>query len=68
MLISSKLDKLKYPANILLKKDEKNNLKKDSIVKTDIIYNIHSSEIIFKVGIVDLDKIEEFRKNFKKNN
>ena len=68
MLISSKLDKLKYPANALLEKNENNKLKKDSIVKTDVIYNIRSSEILFKVGEVDLDRIKEFRKSFKKQN
>ena len=40
MLISSNLEKLKYSVNVLLKKDEINNLNKDSIVKTDVMYRI----------------------------
>ena len=40
MLISSNLEKLKFKANILLEKDNVNNLHKDSIVKTDVIYKI----------------------------
>lgn len=62
MLISSKLEKLKYKSNILLKKDEQNGLDKDSIVKTDVIYKIDNEQILFKIGKVDLDKIEEYKK------
>ena len=40
MLISSNLEKLKFKANILLEKDNVNNLHKDSIVKTDVVYKI----------------------------
>lgn len=67
MLISSNLDKLKYNSNKLLKKDLENNLKKDSIVKTDVIYKIHENEILFKVGRVNMEKIIEYRENFRKN-
>ena len=66
MLISSNLEKLKYKSNKLLEKNSKNNLKKDSIVKTDIIYNIHTRDILFKVGQVDIKQIEEYKKSFKK--
>jgi len=64
MLISSKIDKVKYEANKLLKKDNKNNLNLDSIVKTDVIYRILNNQILFKIGKVDMDKIEEYKKNF----
>lgn len=62
MLISSNLDKLNYKANKLLEKD--NGLYKDSIVKTDVVYKIMNSQIIFKIGKVEIDKIEEYKKSF----
>jgi len=67
MLISSNLDKLKFKTNKLLQKDEINNLHKDSIVKTDVIYKILNEQIIFKIGKVDNEKIEEFKKSFYEN-
>ena len=65
MLISSKIEKTKYETNKLLEKDNKNNLKMDSIVKTDVIYKILNNQILFKIGTVDIDKIEEYKKSFK---
>ena len=65
MLISSKINKLKYQSNVLLCKDEMNNLKKNSIVKTDFVYKILDSQILFKVGRVDLDKVQEYKECFK---
>ena len=62
ILISSNLDKLKYPANVFLKKDKKNGLSKNSIVKTDRIYMIENDQILFKIGKVDLDKVEKYKK------
>lgn len=67
MLISSQLDKLKYKTNKLLEKNEKNGLNKDSIVKTDVIYKIENSQILFKIGNVDKNKIEEYKKAFCEN-
>lgn len=64
MLISSNLDKLKFKTNKLLEKDTLNNLKKDSIVKTDVVYKILNEQIIFKIGTVDNEKIEEYKKSF----
>lgn len=64
MLISSNLDKLKFSANKLLEKDKMNNLHKDSIVKTDAVYKILNEQIIFKIGKVDLERIEEYKKSF----
>ena len=66
MLISSNLEKLKYDANKLLKKNTTNKLKKDSIVKTDVIYSVHENEILFKVGEINIEQIIEYRENFKK--
>ena len=64
MLISSNLEKLKFKANKLLEKDTRNNLHKDSIVKTDVLYKILNEQIIFKIGTVDDEKIEEYKKSF----
>lgn len=64
MLISSNLNKLKFTTNKLLEKDKMNNLHKDSIVKTDIVYKILNEQIIFKIGKVDNEKIEEYKKSF----
>ena len=63
MLISSKFDKLKYESNVLLKKDNMNNLNKDSIVKTDNIYNIKRENIDFLVGKIDIKLVNEFKNN-----
>ena len=68
MLISSKIDKIKYETNKLLEKDNKNNLKVDSIVKTDIIYKILNDQILFKIGQVDIEKVEEYKNSFLKYN
>ena len=64
MLVSSNLNKLKFKTKKLLEKDRTNNLHKDSIVKTDVIYKIPNEQIIFKIGIVSYEKIEEYRKSF----
>ena len=67
MLISSQLEKTKYKTNKLLQKDEKNGLKRDSIVKTDVIYRIHNNQILFKVGRIDKEKLEEYKESFRNN-
>ncbi len=68
MLLSSNLNKLKYKSNKILKRNEQNKLYKDSIVKTDVIYKILNSQIIFKIGKVDNNKIEEYKSSFYQNN
>lgn len=65
MLISSSLDKLKYKDNKLLEKNSINNLSKNSIVKTDAIYRLSSENIIFKIGEVEKEKLEEYKNNLK---
>ena len=67
MVISSNLDKLKFKSNKLLKKNSKNNLNKDSIVKTDSIYDIKYEEISFCIGCVDKTLIEEYIKLYLEN-
>ena len=64
MLISSNLTKLKFGSNKFLPKDEKNNLNKGSIVKTYIIYKIENEQILFKIGTVDKNRIEEYKESF----
>lgn len=64
MLISSNLRKIKFSENKLLEKDAKNNLNKDSIVKTDVVYKILNQQILFKIGKVDEDKIEEYKTSY----
>ena len=66
MLISSQLDKLKFSTNKLLLKDEVNNLKRNSIVKTDSIYKIKTENIMFKIGKIEEEKVEEYLKNLSK--
>ena len=61
MLISSRIEKLK---NVELKKDNLNNLRKDSIVKIDKLYKIDNKQILYKLGEVTLDKIEEYKTAF----
>jgi len=67
MLISSNLEKLKFKSNKLLEKDNSNNLHTDSIVKTDVLYKILDEQIIFKIGTVDHERIEEYKKSFFEN-
>ena len=64
MLISSNLNKLKFTSNELLRRDELNHLHKNSLVKTDVIYKILNEQIEFKIGKVDMEKVEEYKKSF----
>lgn len=67
MLISSRIEKIKYRANKLLKSNSENGLSKDSIVKTDVIYKIKANQILFKIGSVDQEKVNEYKKSFLEN-
>lgn len=64
MLISSKVEKAKYEANQLLTKSKKNGLKKDSIVKTDVVYKILNSQILFQVGSIDQDTVKLYKDSY----
>lgn len=68
MLISSNLNKLKYTSNKWIKSEEKNGLRKDSLVKTDVVYKILNSQISFKIGSVDMNKVEEYKQSFYESN
>lgn len=63
-IISSRLNKLKYGSNILLKKDSLNSLSKDSIVKTDYLYDISSDNILFKIGSVSESNVLKYKEMF----
>ncbi len=67
MIISSKVNKLNYKSNKLLKKDSINNLNKDSIVKTDSVYKISNEHILYKVGRVDDFRLEQYKMCFLEN-
>ena len=64
MILSSQINKIKYKSNKLIKKDNENNLDKDSIVKTDTLYKLYDKQILFKVGTIEIDKIEEYKQAF----
>jgi len=65
MLLSSNIKKESY-TNKLLKKDNINNLKKDSIVKTDVVYIISEDAISFKLGEIQLDMVEKYKELYSK--
>lgn len=67
LLISSQLAKLKYKENILLKKATNNNLKKDSLVKTDYLYKFTPNMISYKIGSVTNEQITLFKECLKTN-
>lgn len=59
-LLTSNKEQLKYPYNKSLKKNEKNHLNKDSVVKCDDFIEISEEEIIFKAGEVEQEDLERF--------
>lgn len=61
MLISSNLNKLKYKDNIFLKKDNINNLDKNSIIKTDCLYKIKEEQISFYIGKISKNLLNKFK-------
>lgn len=61
MLISSNLDKLKYKKNVMLKKNSINKLDRNSIVKTDYVYDIDSEDINFYVGCIPINLVNKYR-------
>lgn len=66
MLISSKIHKQKYKENKFIPRDEKNHLNVDSIIKTDVVYQIEKEEIILKIGKVDYERVEEYKESYLK--
>lgn len=66
MLISSHTEKMKFSSNKFLMRNQLNNLHRDSIVKTDEIYKIKSENILFKIGRVEKETVDEYKKNLEK--
>ena len=64
MILSSQINKIKFKSNKIIKKDNENNLDKDSIIKTDTVYKLYDKQILFKVGTIEIDKIEEYKQAF----
>lgn len=65
-LLTSNAKQLKYPYNESLKKDNKNHLHKDSVVKCDDFIEIIEKEIKFKVGSVEQADLEKFLNTYMK--
>lgn len=68
MILSSKISKVKYKTNVLLPKDSYNNLNKDSIEKTDQLYKLDDKQILFRIGKVDKQKVEQYLNLYEKYN
>lgn len=66
LILSSQIHKQTYESNILIEKDEINHLKKDSIIKTDRLYQILEQQILFKIGMVELTRIDEYKNMYLK--
>jgi len=64
LIVSSHIEKSKdnskYKYNENLKKSAINSLKTNSIVKCDKLYEIPASNILFKIGTVDVDDYVRF--------
>lgn len=65
-LLTSNKKQLRYPFNKFLKKDNKNNLNKDSVVKCDDFIEISEEEIQFKVGEVEQSDLMRFIDTYTK--
>ena len=63
---SSHLDKLKFSTNKLLLKDELNKLKRDRIVKNDVIFKLKIEDIEFKIEELKEKTVLEYKKNLEK--
>lgn len=68
MLISSKIEKTYFKSNKYIQKDKQNNLKKDSIIKTDVIYKIFTKNILLKIGNIDKTKVDIYKNYIINNN
>ena len=65
-LLTSNAKQKKYPYNKELKKNPKNNLNKDSIVKCDDFIEISEKDIQFKVGEVEQSDLDRFLNTYMK--
>lgn len=64
ILISSQVQKLKYKTNMFIPKSYTNGLLKNSIVKTDVIYDISIDNVVGKIGKLDITQIEEILEKY----
>lgn len=67
MILSSKIEKISYSANKFIKRDLRNKLNKDSIIKTDVIYEIFTQNILLKIGKIDKTKVEIYKNSLINN-
>ena len=65
-LLTSNQEQIKYPYNKSLKKNQKNHLHKDSVVKCDDFIEISEEEIKFKVGEVEQEDLKRFLNTYFK--
>lgn len=65
-LLTSNMEQKKYPYNKVLKRNNQNNLDKDSVVKCDDFIEISEQEIQFKVGSVEQKDLERFLNTYIK--
>lgn len=70
LIVSSHIEKAKennakFKFNEKLNKNKTNNLRTDSIVKCDKIYNIPAKNIQFKIGQVDIDDYYRFMEAYE---
>ena len=70
LLSSSNVSKSKECSDFLynepIAKNNTNNLKTDSIVKCDVLYNIPAENICYKLGSVDVDDYIRFMESYNK--
>ena len=65
-LISSHIEKAKYPYNERINKNNDNKLYKDSIVKCDDLIEIKENQIQFKIGQVNERDLKRFINTYEK--
>lgn len=66
MLLSSQIHKAHYQENQIIKKDNVNGLRNDSILKKDSIYQIDPNSILFKIGRLDEYVLHDVLLDWKK--
>jgi mRNA-degrading endonuclease toxin of MazEF toxin-antitoxin module len=65
-LISSNIDKAKYPYNEKINKNEENKLQRDSVVKCDDLIKVSTKQIHFKIGRVTDEELKRFLNTYEK--
>lgn len=65
-LLSSNVNKSTFPYNELIRKNDENGLKKDSIVKCDDFIELDIKEIAFKIGSVTEIELMKFLDTYER--